>query len=105
MNSSEKKALSAAVDVQTYKQGGNNEEGELRLIMVLRDIIKARKFTRVVCFGMDGTLPKQVSLLLQYMTYVAGMEVVLQHIRPDTQSLENTVLFSYMPVPPGVTTH
>lgn len=105
MNTSEKRILSAAVDVQTYQQHGSNEEAELRLYIALRDILNARKFTRVVCFGMEGTLPKQVTLLLQYMTYVAGMEVVLQHIRPDTQSLENTVLFSYVPVPPGVTTH
>ncbi len=105
MNNTESKVFSAAIDLQTYHREGNDEEGALRLLLALRDILRARKYTRVVCFGLSRTLPQQVTDLLQYMALVAGMEVILQHPRPENSSSAYTTWFSYAEAQPGATAH
>ena len=105
MNNTETKVFSAAIDLQTYQRKGNDEESALRLLLALRDILRARKYSRVVCFGLIGTLPQQVTELLQYMAIVAGMEVILQHPRPETSTSHTTIWFSYAEAPPGTTAH
>jgi len=105
MNNTEIKVFSAAIDLKTYQREGNDEEGALRLLLALREILRERKYSRVVCFGLCGTLPHQVTELLQYMAIVAGMEVILQHPRPETSPSATTTWFSYAESPPGVTAH